>query len=59
MAAMTVPGSRAHRASRMRAKRPKAMKLETCPRLRLVVENKLAVVVVTSPDLPVARDRIS
>ena len=31
----------AHRASRMRAKRPKAMKLETCPRLRQVVENKL------------------
>ena len=32
----------AHRASRMRAKRPKAMKLETCPRLRQVVENKLS-----------------
>jgi len=31
----------AHRASRKRAKRPKAMKLETCPRLRGVVEDKL------------------
>jgi IS30 family transposase len=31
----------AHRASRGRAKRPKAMKLETCPRLRQVVEDKL------------------
>jgi len=31
----------AHRASRQRAKRPKAMKLETCPRLRAVVEDKL------------------
>jgi IS30 family transposase len=31
----------AHRASRRRAKRPKAMKLETCPRLREVVEDKL------------------
>ena len=31
----------AHRASRRRAKRPKAMKLETCPRLRGVVEDKL------------------
>jgi len=32
----------AHRASRMRAKRPKAMKLEACPRLRQVVEEKLS-----------------
>lgn len=32
---------RAHRASRVRAKRPKAMKLESCPRLRDVVEDKL------------------
>lgn len=31
----------AHRASRVRAKRPKPMKLETCPRLRQVVEDKL------------------
>ena len=31
----------AHRASRRRAKRPKAMKLETCPRLRKAVEEKL------------------
>ncbi len=31
----------AHRASRKRAKRPKAMKLVTCPRLRGVVEDKL------------------
>ena len=31
----------AHHASRKRAKRPKAMKLETCPRLRGVVEDKL------------------
>ena len=31
----------AHRASRRRAKRPKAMKLETCPRLRRAVEDKL------------------
>jgi IS30 family transposase len=31
----------AHGASRMRAKRPKAMKLETCPRLRQVVEDRL------------------
>ena len=31
----------AHQASRKRAKRPKAMKLETCPRLRSVVEDKL------------------
>ena len=34
-------GVEAHRASRKRAKRPKAMKLETCPRLRGVVEDKL------------------
>jgi IS30 family transposase len=32
----------AHRASRRRAKRPKAMKLEECPRLRETVEEKLA-----------------
>ncbi len=32
----------AHRASRMRAKRPKAMKLEARPGLRQVVEDKLA-----------------
>ena len=32
----------AHRASRIRAKRPKAMKLEGCPRLRGVVEDKLS-----------------
>jgi IS30 family transposase len=32
----------AHRASRVRAKRPKAMKLETCPRLRGEVEDKLS-----------------
>lgn len=32
----------AHRSSRIRAKRPKPMKLETCPRLRRVVEAKLA-----------------
>ena len=31
----------AHQASRRRAKRPKAMKLETCPRLREAVEDKL------------------
>jgi len=31
----------AHRASRRRAKRPKAVKLETCPRLRRAVEEKL------------------
>ena len=31
----------AHRASRVRAKRPKAMKLEECPRLCVVVEDKL------------------
>ncbi len=31
----------AYRASRMRAKRPKAMKLEACPHLRQVVEDKL------------------
>jgi IS30 family transposase len=31
----------AHRASRVRARRPKAMKLETCPRLKRVVEDKL------------------
>ncbi len=31
----------AHRASRRRAKRPKAMKLERCPRLREEVEDKL------------------
>ncbi len=31
----------AHRASRRRAKRPKAMKLETCPGLREAVEDKL------------------
>ncbi len=31
----------AHRASRRRAKRPKAMKLESCPRLGGVVEDKL------------------
>ncbi len=31
----------AHRASRRRAKRPKAMKLQECPRLRGVVEDKL------------------
>ena len=31
----------AHRASRKRAKRPKAMKLAECPRLRGVVEDKL------------------
>jgi IS30 family transposase len=31
----------AHRASRRRAKRPKAMKLDACPRLRRVVEDKL------------------
>ena len=31
----------AHRSSRIRAKRPKPMKLETCPRLRRVVEAKL------------------
>jgi IS30 family transposase len=31
----------AHHASWKRAKRPKAMKLETCPRLRGVVEDKL------------------
>ena len=31
----------AHQASRKRAKRPNAMKLETCPRLRSVVEDKL------------------
>ena len=31
----------AHRSSRIRAKRPKPMKLETCPRLRAVVEAKL------------------
>jgi len=30
-----------HRASRRRAKRPKAMKLETCPRLREAVEAQL------------------
>ena len=32
----------AHRASRIRAKRPKAMKLEECPRLRETVEEKLS-----------------
>ncbi len=32
----------AHRASRVRARRPKAMKLETCPRLRGEVEDKLS-----------------
>jgi IS30 family transposase len=32
----------AHQASRRRAKRPKAMKLEGCPRLKRVVEEKLA-----------------
>ncbi len=32
----------AHRASRVRAKHPKAMKLETCPRLRVAVEEKLS-----------------
>jgi IS30 family transposase len=32
----------AHRASRRRAKRPKAMKLEACPRLCGVVEDKLS-----------------
>jgi IS30 family transposase len=31
----------AHRASRVRARRPKAMKLELCPRLKRVVEDKL------------------
>ena len=31
----------AHRGSRRRAQRPKAMKLEECPRLRQVVEDKL------------------
>jgi len=31
----------AHRASRRRAKRPKVMKLETCPRLQSAVEEKL------------------
>jgi IS30 family transposase len=31
----------AHRASRRRAKRPKAMKLAECPRLRVAVETKL------------------
>jgi IS30 family transposase len=31
----------AHRACRVRARRPKAMKLETCPRLKRVVEDKL------------------
>jgi len=31
----------AHRGSRMRAKRPKTTKLEACPRLRRVVEEKL------------------
>ena len=31
----------AHRASRRRAKRPKVMKLSECPRLRVVVEDKL------------------
>ncbi len=32
----------AHRASRRRAERPKAMKLDECPRLREVVEDKLS-----------------
>ncbi len=32
----------AHRASRRRAKRPKAMKLAECPRLRKAVEDKLS-----------------
>ncbi len=31
----------AHRASRRRAKRPKTMKLQECPRLRVAVEDKL------------------
>jgi IS30 family transposase len=31
----------AHRASRRRAKRPKTMKLQECPRLRVAVESKL------------------
>ena len=34
--------TRAHRASRRRAKRPKAMKLEECPRLGDAVETKLS-----------------
>jgi hypothetical protein len=42
MAATTCIGQQLRiRGSRMRAKRPKAMKLETCPRLRGVVEDKL------------------
>ena len=50
----------AHRASRRRAERPKAMKLDECPRLREVVEDKLSLwwspvqiaswLVVTYPD---------
>ena len=49
----------AHRASRRRAKRPKVMKLEECPRLAEAVETKLLVVVVARSDLTVAGEGIS